>query len=411
MPAATTYTADKGYLVPGQSWFKWHYSPTDRKLDDVIEEFKYLFEGIISDQLKDSHVILPLSGGLDSRTQAAALRSIGLSVDSYSYQYSRGIKESLFASQIAAASGFQFKSLIIPDGYLMPMVEQIGRINGCYTEFTTPRQFAFLSEFEKLKGTFSLGHWGDVLFDSPSIDEEADESQMVQYVTRLICKKGGPELARTLWKVWDIEGDFDEYLRSRITDMLRKIDINNSKSKVRAFKSLYWAPRWTSINLSAFSKNHEISLPYYHERICAFICTIPESMLSGRQIQIEYLKRYAPDLANITWQDHRPFNLFTYKYDRFPYNLGYRISDKIRRSLSTQPFTLRNWEIQFSGQINAQLIQEWIHKPDFKFFVPETVSTKVLSKFSHNPDAYSAHGLSMLLTLAVFQSLERPALR
>ena len=51
---------------------------------------------------------------------------------------------------------------------------------------------------------------------------------------------------------------------------------------------------------------------FYDDRICKFIMSVPEKHLSGRQIQIEYIKKYAPKLAVIPWQDKAPYNLYNY---------------------------------------------------------------------------------------------------
>ena len=48
--------------------------------------------------------------------------------------------------------------------------------------------------------------------------------------------------------------------------LLDRIAIQNTSAKVRAFKSMYWAPRWTSINLSVFEAAHPITLPYYDDQ-------------------------------------------------------------------------------------------------------------------------------------------------
>src|SRR5690606_2250966 len=131
------------------------------------------------------------------------------------------------------------------------------------------------------EGVFSLGHWGDVLFDR-GCPEGTPESQLLEIILKKVIKKGGMELATALWQEWELEGDFESYLRQRISELLHNIKIENPSAKLRAFKSLYWAPRWTSVNLSVFEAAHPITLPYYDNRMCEFICTIPEEYLAGR---------------------------------------------------------------------------------------------------------------------------------
>ena len=64
--------------------------------------------------------------------------------------------------------------------------------------------------------------------------------------------------------------------------------------------------------------------------MCEFICTIPEAYLKNRQLQIAYIKTRAPQLAKIEWQDQRPFNLTNFHLNKTPYNLPYKIANKLK---------------------------------------------------------------------------------
>src|SRR5207249_2991472 len=101
-----------------------------------------------------------------------------------------------------------------------------------------------------------------------------------------IVKKGGIFLGELLWKAWGLQGDFQHYLHSRLSLLLSEIKIDNPDARIRAFKSLYWAPRWTSINFAPFLSRRPAEFPYYRDEICKFICTVPENLLRKRQIQI-----------------------------------------------------------------------------------------------------------------------------
>src|SRR5690606_38601732 len=100
--------------------------------------------------------------------------------------------------------------------------------------------------------------------------------------------------------------------------------------------------------------------PYYDNRLCEFICSVPEKYLAGRQIQIEYLKMRNPDLAKISWQSHKPFNLYNYHLNKMPYNLPYRVVDKMKRTLNAKKYIQRNWELQFLGDQNEKHLKKWL---------------------------------------------------
>src|SRR5690606_33426478 len=81
--AATEYHIENGIIISQNPYFKWHYTPVERPLQHIVQEFAQLFEQIIDEQATNQKVILPLSGGLDSRTQAAALKYLNKNVISY----------------------------------------------------------------------------------------------------------------------------------------------------------------------------------------------------------------------------------------------------------------------------------------------------------------------------------------
>lgn len=410
LPPASKNTFDAdGYLVESTPYFKWHYSPKEISFETALQEFTSLFEQIVTEQAKDKPVILPLSGGLDSRTQAVALSKMNNPVTSYSYSFKGGYPESKIAKQIAAASGFDFKDFTITPGYLWFNIEKLATLNKCYSDFTHPRQMAILDELKKMKGVFSLGHWGDVLFDRGAPETITNE-QLPEVLFKKIIKKGGMELAQALWQEWELEGEFKNYLAERVVSLLDKIDIENPSAKIRAFKSLYWAPRWTSVNLSVFEAVNPITVPYYDDRMCRFICSVPEEYLADRKLQIAYIKQQNPELAKITWQSQRPFNLYNFDKNKVPNNLPYRISNKLKRTVKSKlgnPYIQRNWELQFLGMQNDEHLQRYLFNQKFNSFIPKPVVAHFYNAFKNVDAVTYSHTVSMLLTLAVWDFKER----
>lgn len=401
---ATEYQIDNNGIISQKPYFQWYYRPRKRSLLQITEEFAALFEQILREQTHDKKVILPLSGGLDSRTQACGLKHIGAEVNSYSYSFEGGHDETKYARNIAEVCGFPFQAWQVPKGYLWDKIGDLSQINGCYSEFTHPRQMAFLDKYAEMGEVFSLGHWGDVLFDDMGVPDDLTLESQVEVLLKKVVKKGGMELGSTLWKSWNLDGSFKEYLYERLKNLLQKIAIKESaNAQIRAFKSLFWAHRWTSVNLSVFESQRPIALPYYDNRMCEFICTIPEKYLAGRQIQIEYLKMRNPELAKIAWQSQRPFNLYNYHKNKSPYNLPYRISDKIKRSLNPKKLIQRNWELQFLGAENEKHLENYLFQnPKMLEVIPEELVSDFYQKFKTQNRVYYSHPVSMLLTLSQF---------
>lgn len=406
---ATNYTLSDGSysIIKEENYFKWHYSPIERPFDQIVDEFTVLFEKIIDEQVQDKKVILPLSGGLDSRTQAAALKHLNKKVHSYSYEFENGHNETKYAEQIAKVCDFPFEKWIIPKGYLWKNIEEIALINQCYTEFTHPRQAAIMEKLVGLGEVISLGHWGDVLFDNMDLPSQLSLEDQVDIMIKKVIKKRGIELAEKLWKSWDLEGDFYTYFRQRVKKLLLEVSISeDTNAQTRAFKSLFWASRWTGSNLSYFENVKPITLPYYDERMCQFICTVPERFLAKRQIQIAYLKKRNPVLAKITWQEYRPFNLYTYQWNHFPWNFPYRIYQKIRKDYIVKNKVSNNYENQFLGKENEVELRKWLFENQkFKAFVDPRIVKEMYDGFKNENHLSYSHVISTLLTLSLFTKI------
>ncbi|MFH4964308.1 asparagine synthase-related protein [Gaetbulibacter sp. M235] len=391
-------------VISSEKWFEWHYSPRDISFETTLGEFTNLFETIVKEQTSDKKVILPLSGGLDSRTQAVALRNHP-NLTSYSYDFEGGYPETKIAKNIADACHFPFTSFTVKRGYLWDCIEDLAEINQCFSEFTHPRQMAFFDSFKTMGDIFSLGHMGDLMFDSFGLPQLSFEKE-VDVLVKMLVKKGGLELASSLWTTWGLDGTFEKYMVSRITESLKAFKIENTNAKLRAFKTHYSVARWSSNNLSVFDAIHPVTLPYYDTRMFEFMCSVPEKYLANRQLQIAYIKQHAPDLARITWQGNRPFNLNTYHLNKSPYNLPYKITNKLKRAFNEligNPYISRNWELQFVGKENDKHLKTWLFDSKLKDLVPKETIKEFYDNFKERDAVTYSHPVSMLLTLALFQ--------
>lgn len=391
-----------------KTYWKWHYSPRDISFKQAVEEFAHVFEKITQEQTRDKKIILPLSGGLDSRSQAAALNNHS-QVFAYSYKFRGGLPETEYGEAIAKAQGFNFKSFTIEPNYLWGVIERLADINLCFSEFTHPRQMAVHHQFEDMGELFFLGHWGDVLFDDMGVSSDLNNEDLVKIIFKKVIKKGGLELAEKLWNLWGLNSTFEEYLKEKILIALEQTNIENANARLRAYKSLQWAPRWTSNNLSIFEDKHPLALPYYHDEICKFICTVPEDYLAARKIQIAYIKEKSPQLASIAWQTFDPCNLYNYqKFNSF-HNLVIRgvrkYNYKLRTALFKNPVILRNWELQFLGPKNETHLEDYLFNNDsFTQLIPQNLVKEFYSNFQQEDKVWYSHPLSMLLTLSLFSS-------
>lgn len=403
-PGTENMVDENSFWLDSKPWFRWYYEPRNINFDQALDEFTALFEQICKEQAGDKPVLLPLSGGLDSRTQAVAFSKVDNPVTAYSYSFANGYPETKIARKMAAVYGYDFKELTIPHGYLWNTIDDLAELNGCYSDFTHPRQMAVLDDFKAMNGVFSLGHWGDVFFDRGAA-KGTTKADIKPTLYSLMVKKGGRELATALWEYWQLEGDFDDYLMMRIDDILKDIAITDVSAKVRAFKTSTWAARWTTVNHCVFEAAHPFQLPYYDERMCEFVCQTPEAFLADRLLQIEYIKKQSPQMAKITWQAQKPYNLYTYQKNKSPHNLPFRVADKVRRTVNQKrgkPLVQRNWELQFLGSENDAQLQHRIFDANLHPFLSKELITRFYNAFRNVDAVRYAHPLSMLLTLSVW---------
>ncbi len=403
-PGSINTIDDEGYWVESKPWFEWYYTPRDISFEQAVAEFTELFHTICQEQAGERTVLLPLSGGLDSRTQAVAYSQLKNPVISYSYSFQNGYKESAIGRKIAQELQFDFREFTIKSGYLWNNIDELAKLLQCQTEFTHPRQMAMIDEFQKMNGVFTLGHWGDVLFDAVAPDDLTEETAM-PWILKKIVVKGGQELAEALWETWDLEGEFMPYLKMRILEIWDEIHIENIQAKARAYLSLTRAARWTNLGFAIFEATNPIAAPYYDERMAKFICGIPEEYLADRKIQIAYIKNQNPALAKITWQAEKPYNLYNFHKNKSPHNLPYRIADKLKRMAKEKmgkPYIQRNWELQFLGMENDEKLQEHLFGENLHPFLPKELLARFYNKFKTADMVEYSHPVSILLTLAMW---------
>jgi len=404
---STKITLDKNNIIlSNEKIWDWHYNPKERSFEDILEEFTDIFEAIITKQSNGKKILLPISGGLDSRTLFVPVKDAS-DLTLSSYEFENGIAETETAKELSQRFNIPLFTQTIQRGYLWNKIEELYNLNHCFSDFTHPRQVDAIHNWKHLGDVILLGHWGDVLFDQHADSINLSYAKQIAELQKKIIKPGGMELADDLWKHWGFENSFELYITDRLDKLYSKIDIDHPSSRMRAFKSLYWAPRWTSINLSIFKRAGKIILPYYSNEMCQFICTVPEVYLNARKIQIEYIKKNCPEAAHISWQKYYPLNLYNYQcfnHTHYYFVRALRKANRLLQAFISKPERLitRNWELQFSGDHNfIQLKNNLLKRSKINKLIPQSIIKKYLDNFQDDPLKY-AHPVSMLLTLAIF---------
>jgi len=384
---------------------KWYYKPKNISFEKTVTQFTKLFETLVREKTLSKKIILPLSGGLDSRTLAVALRN-NKNVIAYSYEFEGGVSETKYAKMIADINGWDFHAYVIPKGYLWEKIDELSEINRCRTEFTHPRQMAVIKQISQLGEINLSGSMGDLLFETFPNSKNFKFKNKLDLLRRLLVSPGGEEIAQDFWEHWKIQGSMDNKFNEVIKNLLTNVNIRNTAGAIRAVKAMHYVKNWTNINMKVFSKYNAVYAPYQDEKMCEFVCGIPENYLSGRKIQIEYIKSKSPALAKVPWQQ---YDLDLYNYSQFNgiyfprrvYRFVNRIiSEKIFRK---NPLIQRNWELQFLGSQNKEQLQRFLFRNENLYeLVPEAIIKKYYDLFSNSDSVKYSHPITMLLTFSVW---------
>ncbi|MDA0813843.1 MAG: asparagine synthase-related protein, partial [Verrucomicrobia bacterium] len=200
-PGEDLELAPSGFLSSRTQRFNWSGGTESAEFQDrdaCVDKLDALLDS--SARRLTNAPVLAISGGLDSRSLAAAANGKDLGVKSYSYAFAGGIDELKYGRQISSACGFEHQEFTIPNGYLWDEIERFPALTHCYAEFTHPRQMAVMDRLTTLGHTFYLGHWGDVLFDDFALAPDADLSIVVDLAFKRLSKSSGISLAEALWQ-------------------------------------------------------------------------------------------------------------------------------------------------------------------------------------------------------------------
>lgn len=410
-PASEYIFSADGKLLSEKRYWNWRHEPdSKRTYEETVDEFARIFHQVISEQVSSGRTAVPISGGLDSRSTVAALENINADKNllwSYSYGYSNDSVETKIARQIAAEAGLKFQSFTIQP-YLFKKIDEVVNAVEGFQDMLQARQSFVTDEIRKHADSVLCAHWGDVWMDSLLKNKTLGTLPMTQAgLTEIIFnkfKKRGSDELLNLFKE-RIPQDLDAQLKSLIFKKLEDLNgVQSADFKIKSFKTDWWSFRWTLTSIRVFEAAAKPLLPFYDERIADFFMTVPDAYMSGRRLQIDYLKKYAPGLAKIKWQ---AYDADLYGYKNFnTWHLPKRFFNKITRFFSVSKKHTRNWEVQLLGPgARGNFEQLLKNSSEIKEIVSEKRLEKAVSDFYENPNPVQGYVSSMVLTLA--SALER----
>jgi asparagine synthase (glutamine-hydrolysing) len=392
-----------GTLINSRRYWNWSFQPNhQRSYDDTVAEFAKLLRDIMSDFCRTGRIAVPISGGLDSRSTVAAWEA-GNNIWSYSYGYSSDSVETKIARQIAATRNIRFDAFTISP-YLMDLLPYVSEAVEGFQDITQTRQASVNDQLRNNADYVIAAHWGDVWLDGFGLPEKQTEEQMISHAMKKFRKRGSNWLLENICPSFLRNESYENILIQMIRDELRSLNsIEDADFWLKALKTEQWSFRWTIPSLRAYQLAVFPRLPFYDNRMIDFFNTVPSSFVIKRRLQIDYLKRFAPDLARITWQFYDA-NLYHYQHFN-SWLLPKRVLKKAQRMISRRPVFQRNWEVQFLSESGRKSLRQYLcNGPGFKVekFVSAQKIDSLLNEFFASPSAETGYTVSMLLTFAAW---------
>lgn len=410
---ATHYVFSKeGLLLQQERYWEWNRAPNEqRSYSDTIDEFATLMETVMWELTADGRVALPISGGLDSRTTVAALPSPTRGngqLWAYSYGYGNDSVETHIARQVAAARRLPFQAFTI-QSYLFEQLPQVMACLEGFQDITQARQASVVGELGQHADAVIAAHLGDLLFDDMGLHgAQVSGAEVQRYALKKMVKGGREWLLEHLCRPQLGEQSPDGVMDHLIAACLAQINqIAEADFRIKILKMDQWSARWTTTSMRMFQAAAFPRLPFYDSRMIDFFCTVPTDYVRGRRMQIDYLKRYAPDLARINWQ---VYDANLYRYQQFnTWQLPKRTVKKAwrewRRHVVRRPVFERNWEVQFLNEDGRQGLQHWLLRPGLRLheFAPPQAISNLLTNFYADPLAEKrGYTVSMLLSFSAW---------
>jgi asparagine synthase (glutamine-hydrolysing) len=400
-PATHYQYAGSGKLVKQERYWQWFYNPKKRTQLETISEINQIMNEIVSDQLSTGITAVPVSGGLDSRMLASHIRN-GQDIWSYSYGYSEASAETRIAHQIAVKRDLPFQKFTI-DNYLFDNLDYVVSSIEGFHDLTQARQASVVSKIGQNAQYVMTGHWGGSWFENfgdKPIEAEGHLPSVTSHFLKKVRKKGSEWLLQNI-AVPTVKDDLETLIFEEISVPLNNLShITCDDFKLKALKTDQWSARWTTASLRIFSPYAFPRLPFYDNRLTDYLCTVPIEFHDERELQIEYLKHTAPDLAEIEWQ---PYASNLYKYKQFhTWMVPIRALKKVRRVLSGQSSFQRNWEVQFLTSTGKAELQRLLLKQGLRLhdLVSPAQIKLLLNNFFANPDGTTGYTVCMLLTFS-----------
>lgn len=410
-PASCTRFDATGRFLSQERYRHWRFAPDEgRSYDETVEEFAGLFGQVMGELTATGLIALPISGGLDSRSTVAAIAPESPTIDriwAYSYGYHDDSVETRIAGQLAAARGLSFDRFTVAP-YLFDRLPHVMAAVEGFQDVTQARQAAIVDELDEHADYLIAAHWGDVYLDDMGVDtEHRTPAGLTDQAVKKFNKGGNRWLLDHLCRP-QLAAEPSQLLHDMIAAELERVGTAEDPDfRIKMLKSDQWSARWTTASLRMFQAAAFPRLPFYDTRLVDFFCTVPTEFVRGRRLQIDYLRRYAPDLASVPWQVTGQSLFHSRQNTRF--DVALRALRKGWRLVRGRRVIERNWEVQFMSRKGRAQLADWLVRPGLLLheYVALREIEKLLEEFYSDPYTEKrGYTVSMLLTFSAWLEMQ-----
>lgn len=403
-PATDEVWSSDGTLRPRGRWQGWDL-PEGPPLDEAAaaDALAEALDPVLDAMAEGGRLGLPVSGGLDSRVTVASLTRPGAGTRdlwAFSYGYDPTSPELRIAREVAAARGLGLHDLVVPP-YLFDDLDAVADATEALVDLTLCRQSAMAGALARHTDAVVAAHWGDVWFGAPTASAgEPPGGRLLALST----KRGHEWLTEHLIRP-HLGEDPEPQLRELLDAEADRVHVPGDPDRsLLALKTEQWSLRWTQATLRAYRAATEPRLPFYDPRIADLALRLPADLRRRRLVQIEYLRRHAPDLAAVEWQAVET-DLFRLRHER-TWRLPRRALRRLARTLRPPTGRLRNWEVQLLEPQGRAGVDRWLVEAGAGIhdLVDRAAVTDLVERHRAAPaDPALGQTVAALLTLAVWR--------
>lgn len=305
LPAGSILSFETGQLSIEKYW-DYSFSPADNKHADeeeYLEEFLKRLQGSLNKRINGrKEIILPLSGGLDSRAIAGMISEYGYdgTVESFSYG-NKHCYDVVYGEKIARTLGYNHTFLPINTDYLARYAEKFVALTDGTIDCLNSHMMLFHDIFQKSK-SFNVftGFLGDVLTGTNFNQkwQEFDEDQIIMQ-TFEIPNEHLEGLKNYLNR--DIYERIIENTIPAIKKLFNKINHDDLFYKAHYLTLSQRQRRYVTFNIFCYEPLGTVLSPFTDNDFIDFVLQLPREYLMEQSLYRKMFIKYFPKVASVPW--------------------------------------------------------------------------------------------------------------